>query len=58
VSFLLVVLATLPVTLPFVFVADAALALRVSNGVGPSAARGGPRHPRAGKAGYYPSTNR
>lgn len=32
--FLLVVLATLPVTLPFVFIADVALALRVSNGVG------------------------
>ena len=32
--FSLVVLATLPVTLPFVFVSDVALALRVSNGVG------------------------
>ena len=32
--FSLVVLATLPVTLPFVFISDVALALRVSNGVG------------------------
>jgi hypothetical protein len=32
--FFLVVLATLPVTLPFVFVSDVALAMRVSQGIG------------------------
>jgi hypothetical protein len=32
--FLLVVLGTLPVTLPFVFISDVALALRVSQGIG------------------------
>jgi hypothetical protein len=32
--FVLVVLATLPVTLPFVFVSDVALAMRVSQGIG------------------------